>query len=679
MKTILLALGLLLTSHASQLAAQDAPFSRGVNLTNWFQAGSAQAIDFQRYDRDDFEQIRNLGADVVRLPINLHFMAGPAPDYVLDPLFLDYLDQVVDWTEALGLHLVLDNHTFDPAANTDPAVRDVLLEVWPQMAAHFRDRSDRIYYEVLNEPHGIDDATWNDIQQDVVAAIRAVDTEHTIIVGPANWNSYHNLDAMPVYDDDNLIYTFHFYDPFLFTHQGATWTQPSMAGLAGVPFPYRAEDMPPLPPEFGGTWLADAHGRYAQEGTLAELRRLLQIAVDFRDTRQVPLFLGELGVYIPNSDPDDRVTWYAEVRDILDEHGIAWTAWDYHGGFGLFESGSGGDYEHDLNVPLLEALGFTVPPQTERVRQADTVGFPIFLDHAEEGVSLGGPGDRVNFGALGQAFQGARTIEWTAPRQYEALGFDFGPDRDLSFLAAGGYALELRARCDNPATRISLRFLDTDEGPADHPWRMGAVIPVQDLACDSQWKRLRLPLADLEEQGGWEAGEWFPAEGRFDWQAVDRLEVVGETDSPPGARLWLDAVHITGLSAAASTLERRAGMNGLFYDPANPGHGFDINVIDAGLMAYYYGHTVGGERLWLISEVRPGRLAFGEPLDLTFYEVSDGVFGEPGPGGTEPWGTITLTLNNCRSAQAEFDGLDGRFEMDLVRLAGVPDTFCSAE
>ena len=104
------------------LSAQNTPFNRGVNLTGWFHANSAQQIQFSKYTKQDFEQIQSLGCDVIRLPVNLHFMTNGAPDYTLDPLFLNFLDQAADWAEELNLYLILDNHTFDPAADTDPAV-----------------------------------------------------------------------------------------------------------------------------------------------------------------------------------------------------------------------------------------------------------------------------------------------------------------------------------------------------------------------------------------------------------------------------------------------------------------------------------------------------------------------------------------------------------------------------
>ena len=173
-----------------------------------------------------------------------------------------------------------------------------------------------------------------------MSAIRAVDTVHTIVVTAANWGSYNNLANLPVYRDANLIYTFHFYDPFMFTHQGASWTSPSMVPLAGVPFPYGAGPMPACPPELKGTWVESSLNSYATDGTVANVKKLIDIAVQFRDERQVPVYCGECGVYMLNSDPDQRVYWYNVVRSYLEEKKLAWTTWDYEGGFGLFQKGS---------------------------------------------------------------------------------------------------------------------------------------------------------------------------------------------------------------------------------------------------------------------------------------------------------------------------------------------------
>ncbi|MBA4056267.1 MAG: hypothetical protein C0490_16245, partial [Marivirga sp.] len=339
------------------------PFQQGINLTNWFQSSSASQIQFNRFSKKDFQNIKSLGCDVIRLPINLHAMTNGAPEYVLDPLFFSFLDQAVDWAEELDMHLILDNHTFDPSAPTGPDIGSVLVKVWSQMAAHYKDRSEHIYYEVLNEPHDISAELWGSIQQTVIDAIRAHDTNHFIVVGGVNYNSYNNLNSLPVYSDSRLIYTFHFYDPFVFTHQGASWTSPSLETLTGVPFPYRSNAMPSVPNALKGTWVESLMNTYASDGTVAKIKQQLDIAVSFSIQRQVPVFCGEFGVHIPNSNNEDRVAWYAAVRNYLNEKNIPWTIWDYRGGFGLFKKDSNELFDYDLNIPLLEALDFNVPDQ----------------------------------------------------------------------------------------------------------------------------------------------------------------------------------------------------------------------------------------------------------------------------------------------------------------------------
>ena len=180
-------------------STNEVPFSKGVNLTEWFQAGSASQIDFSKFTFEDVKDIKSLGVDVIRLPINLHAMTKGAPNYELEPLFLFFLDEVVDWAEELEIYLILDNHTFDPGTATDPNIGDILNPVWENMAKHYKDRSKYVLYEILNEPHGISNSTWSSIQGEVISTIRAVDTTHTIIVGASDYNSFRSLKFLPEY------------------------------------------------------------------------------------------------------------------------------------------------------------------------------------------------------------------------------------------------------------------------------------------------------------------------------------------------------------------------------------------------------------------------------------------------------------------------------------------------
>jgi endoglucanase len=523
-----------------------------VNLTGWFQTSGAHQIQFTQFTKQDFTNIKSLGCDVIRLPINLHFMTNGEPDFILDPLFTDFLDSAVTWAEELQINLILDNHTFDPSVDTDPSIEGTLIKVWTQMAEHYKNRMEYIFYEILNEPHGISDALWGSIQGHVIDAIRAVDAYHTIIVGGAEWNSYNNLQYIPDYEDDNLIYTFHFYDPFLFTHQGATWTNPSMATLAGVPFPYHPDSMPDFPSDLMGTWIESSFNYYEHDGTVARVKELLDIAIDFSNTRNVPIFCGEFGVYIPNSPGYDRVAWYDTVRTYLESNGIAWTIWDYIGSFGIFEENGNGLFEYDLDTSLVRALGLNVPFQGNFVLLPDSSGFPIYEDYIENGIfqsSNAGTGV-IDFYSDNKPNNGSYCIGWSGGEQYCTIGFDLRPNRDFSYLLINGFALDMMVRETGPEISFDVRFMDTKtDEPDDHPWRMRYTITEDLMVSDGRWHHVRIPLGSFTEHGAWD-GVWYNPIGEYDWTALDRFEIVAEQQGLEGRTLWFDNIHISDLDTA---------------------------------------------------------------------------------------------------------------------------------
>lgn len=126
----------------------------------------------------------------------------------------------------------------------------------------------------------------------------------------------------------------------------------------------------------------------------------------------------------------------------------------------------------------------------------------------------------------------------------------------------------------------------------------------------------------------------------------------------------------------AGSLVNDPGVNGLFYDPNNPGHGFNFVAHDLGLTVYYYGHTATGERLWLVSEMHEEDLEFNVPFELEMAEVVAGGFGLPQLPPTS-WGTITFNLADCDTGHASFSGVDGAMEMDLIRLTAIPGISCN--
>ena len=547
-------LAIFLTGVTPQVAAQppQAPFQRGMNLAGWFQYFSdVSQIQFTRFSRQDFENIQSLGCDHIRLPIDMFALTGPGPDYAFDPLFFTLLDQIIDWTEDLNLHLILDNHTFDPSVDTSPDSIDQLLAVWTQMADRYKNRSDIIYYEVLNEPHGIADSTWNKMQQQVIDAIRAKDQVHTIIVGPAGWNGYHHLRSMPEYEDPNLIYTFHLYEPFLLTHQGATWIDPSMATVVGVPYPYDASRMPDIPAELQGTWIESDFDEYPTQGNDAWVQSQIDIAIQFMNDRQVPLWCGEFGVYMRNSHTDDRARWLETARTYFEANGIAWAMWEYADGFGIFEPGSYGLFEYDVNIPIVEALGLTSPPQREYQYLPDSTGFTMYDDYISQKIYENSwlNGGRVDFYSQDDPATGSFCIQWTDIGRYGDISFRFSPIHDLSYLVDEEYMLDFWTRCSTENVRIDVRFLDTDTGdPNDHPWRMGMTLDHALVDWDGTWQHVQLPLADFIELGAWDDNIWYDPPGGFDWSQVEHFQIVAEHHDLADIDFYFDHIRIVGSS-----------------------------------------------------------------------------------------------------------------------------------
>ncbi len=538
---------LLIISLGSFTLSAQVPFHKGVNLTNWFQAASPRQIQFTKFTKKDFQNIKSLGCDVIRLPVNLHAMTSGTPDYTLDPIFLNFLDQAVDWSEELNIYLILDNHSFDPAVSTNPDVENILVKVWPQLAAHYKGRSDFLLYEVLNEPHGISDNLWGNIQQAVIDAIREEDTNHYIIVGGSNYNSYATLANLPNYGDPKLIYTFHFYDPFLFTHQGASWVEPSLVPLSNMPFPYKASSMPGLPNSLKSTWVESAYNNYASDGTVSKVKELLDIAVNFKNSRNVPVFCGEFGVYMPNSMETDRVGWYKEVKNYLDEKGIPWTIWDYTGGFGIFEENSNELFDYDLNVPLLNSLDLEAPPQEDFYIKPMRNGFIIYDDFVGDGIVAT---NGVNTGTLdyyntGGQQNGQYCTYWTGVNQYDAINFDFNPNIDLSLMPDHNFEIRFWVRGNSPGSSFDIRFVDTKTGISDHPWRMGMTIDETVESWDNKWHQVTVPLSDLQEKGSWD-NAWFNPENKFNWSAVDRFEIVAEQNALTGIEFFFDDIEVSG-------------------------------------------------------------------------------------------------------------------------------------
>jgi endoglucanase len=267
------------------------------------------------------------------------------------------------------------------------------------------------------------------------------------------------------------------------------------------------------------------------------LERQLDKVVKFAVEREVPVFCGEFGVFIPNSLPEDRVRWYEIIKILFDLRGIIRTSWDYFGGFGIFNTDRGGSFESDLNIAVVNAMGFTAPEQkpAEKIRENFTLfdNFPAAgiagLNYWNCELDMYHPnGDKY-------------VLAWSNPNQYGAFNFDFRRDADWKYLLSQDYAVTFKVKANSPA-RFDVRFINREDAE-NMPWRIFASV---DAAADGNWHNVRIPFSSMREHGAWvnATQAWHTPQEKFSWENIVTLAFVAEDNALPGVTLLFDAIKI---------------------------------------------------------------------------------------------------------------------------------------
>ncbi len=358
---------------ATGLNAQDraaerlGTFGKGVNISwleNYWNGTKANhysdyidLTDLPGY-RDDMALIAKLGFSTVRLPVSFDKWTSPDPPYaIIKPEYFACTDSFVRWAKEFHLNLIIDNHHGSLADSNVVAETERIGAIWNQVASRYKDTDhDHVFFEVYNEPTGISASNWKQTATSLVRIIRQVDPGRTIVVGGENWNSITGLEEMGTLNAGNIIYTFHFYDPFLFTHQGASWAGEGVS-TTGIPYPYDAATMPPLAPTAKGTWGEQLYKAYRSAGSREALETTLEGVRKWADDNHAPIFCGEWGSYNAYADEQSRCRHAADIISLLDEFNIPWTYWEWDQGFSFFR---GKPAEENIIPCMKAAFGLKV-------------------------------------------------------------------------------------------------------------------------------------------------------------------------------------------------------------------------------------------------------------------------------------------------------------------------------
>jgi endoglucanase len=308
---------------------QNARLGRGVNLGNALEAPQEGAWGLV-LEEVYFQLIAIAGFDAVRIPICWSCHAAPTPPYTIDPNFFARVDWAVEQALSRGLLTIVNMHHYNELFQNPSQQNERYLALWAQIAERYKGHPPELLFELLNEPHDALTAhRWNELLVEVLGVVRETNPDRNVILGPAQWNSLSALSRLELPEDDrHIIVTFHYYDPFPFTHQGAEWADNSDAWL-------------------GTTWQGSPDEKQA-------ITRDFDLAAAWAEKSKRPLFLGEFGAY-SRADIDSRARWTDFVARAAEERGMSWAYWEFGAGFGVFDRSLG-----QWNVPILHAL---IPPE----------------------------------------------------------------------------------------------------------------------------------------------------------------------------------------------------------------------------------------------------------------------------------------------------------------------------
>lgn len=345
-------------------ASRLATLARGINLSHWVWYPHAQGEAARRaFIIDaDLAQLVASGFTHARFPFEPDWLWNATEHRLNDASLREYLD-AIRRCHGAGLSIIIDAHWsrtpwIKPSEPTHEARMGELERMWSALGAVCRDLDpERTYLEIVNEPHDISAAAWAESQANIARAIRDAAPDHTIMATGASWGSIDGLLALEPLDDPNIVYSFHFYEPHNFTHQGATWGFPPWKEMKGVPWPAERAELERIADTFPQSsrdalrW--SARDATSDPWTPEALDARIERAHQWSLTHKCPIYCGEFGAHKPTAPRDARLAWTRALAESLNTRSIGWAMWDYVGGFAIAEGAPGA---RTLDAEMCHAL-----------------------------------------------------------------------------------------------------------------------------------------------------------------------------------------------------------------------------------------------------------------------------------------------------------------------------------
>lgn len=320
--------------------------NRGINLGGYLSQCCHEEAHYDSFIvKSDIEQIAGWGFDHVRIPVDYEVLE--TVDGAVIERGYERIAEVLDWCKEYGIDAILDLHKaygydFNDAGNAEKnnlfaseSLQTRFVDLWIRIVKRFSSY-EHVAFELLNEVVERDNAdAWNQLIKRTVGEIRKVAPTAPIIYGGIQWNSVKTLKLLDVPQDKNIIFTFHFYEPLLFTHQKAYWV-PTMDPNQTIYYPESMEYYNQKSKALGyqGEVVTNAASKLMGEEFITEM---IEEAIDAAKKAGVGLYCGEFGV-INQAPVEDTLRWFTDVDKVFRKYNIGCAVWTYKEmDFGLTE------------------------------------------------------------------------------------------------------------------------------------------------------------------------------------------------------------------------------------------------------------------------------------------------------------------------------------------------------
>lgn len=281
----------------------------------------------------DVKNIKEMGLDHIRLGFD-QIVLEEAPCVYRKHIF-ELLARFVSWCEKYDLGVVLNLHKAignycdieeEVSLFDSEELLSRFINLWLELEKAFHHKPN-VMFELLNEVRDIDPEKWNKLAKRTIDALRKVNRDRKIIIGSTCWGNTFKLKDLKVFDDENVIYTFHMYDPSEFTHQRGVlhWTKL----YYNRKLTYPCDDIERYRDYYRVVFNREDAYSHIEKMDIEYLRELMTPVFEWVDAHPDKiLWCGEFGT-IRHADLNSRENYMNDVIKLCKERDIPYSVWNY--------------------------------------------------------------------------------------------------------------------------------------------------------------------------------------------------------------------------------------------------------------------------------------------------------------------------------------------------------------